>query len=232
LRTARVTGMANFELNIDEARFARANVKVKFDENKYGQLLDHLVQTALTDSIAPTVHIRLHPAAKRYRVTSIAALVYGLGNLKDPSYQMGKYETATKDIIVKAIGDESYTNGILLHETNHWADDVNQVETEELHATDRRAQLPVRGLGVMIPLNAGLATGYAVAINEHANTMYGYIYAAGAGELAMMGLLAPIAMTLHKKYYVDKPREVRARSFAADPDIQAEYGHIISYEQI
>ena len=208
--------MADFELNIATDQFKKVGFEFKkFDREKFRDLIGMLATRAVTYK-KPTVH--LAPWAPLLARTKLGTV---LRILNPRQRRFGDYDNKTAEIYVYARSDVEETNNTLLHETKHWGDDIAGLlpDTREVHKKTLKRMAPWAGGALALDAIVPVAT---YAITESESVAQWALIATGA--LTTMGLTS----VKHRVAYENSEWEQRARDFAVDPTVLAQFGTIIS----
>lgn len=206
--------MADFKIGIAESQFEKLGVRVGFNEDLYGELLDELAPEVPTDR--ETINVGILPAPIwgapfMYRLVSSAAIARNEGDFPGQSYYP---QVAGIDVRASEKVDE--TNFYLLYATRKWAADMNgDLERADQLVRDRRTYRRTVFSGNV----GGLAAlGYAVGSAEGA--------VIGGLTGAVSGTVAAVRDTQRNPYF----REWN--EFVENPEVVAKFGRIISYEAV
>jgi hypothetical protein len=200
--------MAEFELNVDRRAFANRGVEVHFDEARYGDLLDALVNNVPTDEI-PRVNIGPAPVwgmPARLKFLHSAAR-------NDEIYASAEYIPATKSMDIHADTGLDRVNKGLLHATRWWSSDLNG----ELE--DHRADILDSRDGRRISIGCHVAAGGFLGLD--------IAHESGVVLGSVLGLMA--GLTVEIVNAENSPLKRKVRNFVKDPEVLANYGRIITY---
>src|ERR1035438_1564322 len=114
------------KVEIDEAGFSLVDVRVGFNESKYQDLLDDLAE--IDQRTDPVVHIQPNKRwLAEYKTNKASRAKRFLSTIAALYYSDGHYEYKDRSVWLKANKKIGETNRALVHETVHWADDVNGI---------------------------------------------------------------------------------------------------------
>lgn len=201
--------MADFEVNINSRAFKNRGVRVNFDENRYGTLLDELVEEFPEDK-SPIVNISPAPIWGMSRRGEFLAMM----GRADEVFPQSQYNAGTQTLSVKVDKDADEANRLLLNSTRQWAGDMNG-ELAEQRAIDHEHRFSRRITA------GGIIASWSVT---------GLVVAEGEGAFigGVVGGVASIALGIANTR--GQPYNQAIRQFVQDPQVLAEYGRILSYE--
>ncbi len=208
--------MAEFILRVNERAFNNLGVQVNFDEQRYGELLEELADSAKSEvpnDWNPIV--TLSPAAA-WGMSGIRQAINYMGSAGSEIDPKVDYNTDTKTIEVKASQEPQSTNSLLLFGTRRWSSHLSG-ELKEYEERNYRLRHFRRG---------------GLAVTTGAMAFAGFEVAQGGGALAggMIGFTGGLATTV-----VDarrSPYRKTLRAFTKDQEVLAKYGHVVQYETI
>ncbi|HSX32613.1 MAG TPA: hypothetical protein VLF43_05095 [Candidatus Saccharimonadales bacterium] len=206
--------MSEFSVIIEHDLFSAVGTRTTLDVDGYQQLLRELRRDEQQPPESPELLVHLYPKLSWLRRYSFVDKDT-LREVYSDAISGGSYCTKDKVISVACSPDERKASQTLLHETEHWRQDMSG----EMRRAQRRLDV-VLAVGVVgfIGGAAGVATGI---YTKNADLIAGSATAAVASPVGTFRYIAFSSKT-----------ERQADRFQGDPEILAAYGGLIRMSRV